>query len=135
MRSGLLWTEFLENFISLDSLKTLSAIHLYKIKGKFISNTWSIESKWSITTAISPINWKFQKTWNNLNFERKHFRSLKKFLLLKLILATILNCWKLQKISANAYNCPKQSCDWTFEQLEHYSVQFLTLKFLFFIRK
>ena len=42
MQSRLLWMEFLENAISLDSLKTLSAIHFYKIKGKFISNTQSI---------------------------------------------------------------------------------------------
>ena len=42
MRSTLLWMEFLENVISLDSLKTLSAIHLYKIKWKLISNSRSI---------------------------------------------------------------------------------------------
>ena len=119
----MLWLEFLENVISYDSLKTLSAIHFYKIKGKFISNTRSIEIKWSITTVISPIKWTFQRAWNNLNFKGKKFESFKKFILLKLILATVLNCWQLQKISANAYNCPKQSCDWTFEQLEHYYVQ------------
>ena len=69
MRWRLLWMDFLENVISLYSLKTLSAIHLYKIKRQFIANTRSIWSKWSITTAISPINWTFQKTWNNLNFK------------------------------------------------------------------
>ena len=42
MRSRLPWMEFLEKSISLDSLKSLSAIHLYKIKRKFISNTGSI---------------------------------------------------------------------------------------------
>ena len=79
MRSRLLWMEFLENFISLDSLKTLSAIHLYKIKRKFMPNTRSIQSKWSNTTAISPINWTFQKTWNNLNFKGKTFEASKCF--------------------------------------------------------
>ena len=102
---------------------------------KHIKHDLEAYKGWSITTAISPISWTFQETWNNLNFKGKNFQSFKKFLLLKLILATLLNCWKLRNISANAYNSPKQSCDWTFEQLGHCSVQFLTLKFSFFIRK
>ena len=67
----------------------------------------------------------------NLNFKGKSYQSFKNFLLLILIVATILNCWKLQKISANTCSCSKQSCDWTFEQLGHYSVLFLALIFRF----
>ena len=46
MQSRFIWMEFLESVISHDSLKTLSAIHLYKIKRQLISNTRSIYNKW-----------------------------------------------------------------------------------------